>query len=78
MRPILALAAGFGVPWGGRADGSLQAGLQIARQQAEEEHEENLGVALPRIVERFRLARGQLGRAAGAAAGIVGREMGVG
>ena len=64
------------MPWGGRVDGSLPAGLQIARQQAEEEHEENLGVALPRIVERCRLAREQLGRIEAAATRLVSGELG--
>lgn len=61
---------------GGRVDGSLPAGLQIARQQAEEEHEEKLGVALPRIVERCRLAREQLGRIEAAATRLVSGELG--
>ena len=62
-------------PKGGRADGSLPAGLQIARQQAEEEHEEKPGVALPRIVERW-LAREQFGRIEAAATRSVGGELG--
>ncbi len=73
---MLALAAGFGGALGWRADESLPAGLQIARQQAEEEHEEKLRVALPRIVERCRLDREQLGRIEAAATRLVDAELG--